>query len=119
RLFYNELRTGQVRIVQNGQLQAQPFATLTVDASGERGLLGLAIDPNFAVNGFMYVYYSDPGGFPRLVPFTQSGGVGANQTTLVDIPRSNSNHNGGNIGFGRGGKLYLTVGDCGNPANSQ
>jgi len=119
RLFYNELRTGQVRIVQNGQLQAQPFATLTVDASGERGLLGLAIDPNFAVNGFVYVYYSDPGGFHRLVRFTQSGGVGANQTTLVDIPRSNSNHNGGNIGFGRDGKLYLTVGDCGNPANSQ
>jgi len=119
RLFYNELRSGQVRIVQNGQLQVQPFATLAVDTSGERGLLGLALDPNFALNGFVYIYYSDPGGFHRLVRFTEAGGVGTNQTTLVDIPRSNGNHNGGNIGFGRDGKLYLTVGDCGNPANSQ
>jgi len=119
RLFYNELRTGQVRVVQNGQLQSQPFATLAVDTNGERGLLGLAIDPNFAVNHFVYVYYSDPGGFHRLVRFTESSGVGTNQTTIVNIPRSNSNHNGGNIGFGRDGKLYVSVGDCGSPADSQ
>lgn len=119
RLFYNELRTGQVRVVQNGQLQAQPFATLTVETNGERGLLGLAIDPNFTLSRFVYVYYSDPGGFHRLVRFTEASGVGTNQTTIVTIPRTNGNHNGGNIGFGRDGKLYLTIGDCGDPANSQ
>ncbi|MGH7948666.1 MAG: PQQ-dependent sugar dehydrogenase [Candidatus Binataceae bacterium] len=119
RLFFNELQTGRVRIVQNGQLLAQPFVTLTVEQSGERGLLGLAFDPNFAANRFVYVYYSDPGGFHRLLRFTDSNNVGTNQTTIFTVAASNSNHNGGNIAFGPDGRIYITVGDCGNPANSQ
>jgi glucose/arabinose dehydrogenase len=119
RLFFNELATGNIRIVQNGQLLAQPFVTLTVETSGERGLLGLAFDPNFAANRFVYVYYSDPGGFHRLLRFTDSNNAGTNQTTIFSVAASNSNHNGGNIAFGPDGRIYITVGDCGNPANSQ
>src|SRR4051794_28012824 len=47
RLFYNERTTGNVRIVKGGVLQPQPFASVQVDTSGETGLLGIAIDPDF------------------------------------------------------------------------
>ncbi|HEV8525731.1 MAG TPA: PQQ-dependent sugar dehydrogenase [Terriglobales bacterium] len=119
RLFFNELVTGRVRIVQGGVLQAQPFAILPVQTDGERGLLGLAFDPQFASNRFVYVYYSDSSGVHRLVRFTDFNGVGQNFTVLVDQLPSAQIHNGGNIGFGSDGKLYLTMGENGNPANSQ
>ncbi len=119
RLFYNELLTGQVRLVVNGVLQAQPFATLPVLTGGERGLLGLALDPQFASNGFVYVLYSDASGVNRVVRFADMNGVGVTPTVIVDNLPQFGNHNGGNLGFGADGRLYITVGDAGNPANSQ
>jgi len=119
RLFYNELQTGQVRVVSNGVQQAQPFATLSVETSGERGLLGLTFDPQFTSNGFVYVFVSDPSGVQRVVRFADMNGTGVNQTTIVDNLPSNTNHNGGSIGFGLDGKLYVTLGDSLNPANAQ
>src|SRR5688500_16735229 len=53
RLFFNELQTGDVRIWQNGTVQAQPFVSLNVAINGELGLLGIALDPNFAANAFV------------------------------------------------------------------
>ena len=47
-----------MRVVSNGVLLATPFLTMTVNASGERGLLGVAFDPDFAPNQFVYVYYT-------------------------------------------------------------
>jgi glucose/arabinose dehydrogenase len=119
RLFFNELDTGRVRIIQNGLLLAQPFVDLAVDTNGERGLLGLALHPQFATNGFVYVLYSDPAGVHRVLRFTEVNGVGANQTVIVDNLPSNTVHNGGNIRFGPDGRLYITMGDSGVPANSQ
>ncbi len=49
---------GALRVVKNGSLLATPFATLSVSAAGERGLLGVALDPGFATNHFVYVYYT-------------------------------------------------------------
>ena len=49
---------GALRVVKNGALLTQPFLTVSVNASGERGLLGVAFDPNFASNNFVYVYYT-------------------------------------------------------------
>jgi len=119
RLFFNELSTGRVRIVQQGLLVAQPFIDLAVDTSGERGLLGLALHPQFATNGFVYVLYSDPVGVHRVLRFTEVNGVGTNQTLIVDNLPSSTNHNGGNIRFGPDGRLYITTGDSGDSANSQ
>src|SRR5688572_23953258 len=59
RLFVAE-QNGTLRVVQNGQLVAAPFVSLTVDSSGERGLLGVTLDPNFPANNFVYVYYTVP-----------------------------------------------------------
>jgi len=120
RLFFNELDTGNVRIIENGQLLPTPFATLPVETSGERGLLGLAFDPNFATNRFVYVFYSDRNlANQRLLRFTDVANNGTNQTVIVDNLPSTSVHNGGNIGFGRDGKLYVTIGDNTDAANSQ
>ena len=49
---------GQLRVIKNGALLATPFVSLTVDSNGERGLLGVAFDPNFNTNNFIYVYYT-------------------------------------------------------------
>lgn len=119
RLFFNELRTGRVRVVQNGVLAPQPFVTLTVATSGERGLLGIAMDPNFPINRRVYVLYSDPAGIQRVLRFTEANGIGTEPAVIVDNLPSASIHNGGNIAFGRDGHLYVTIGDSTNPANSQ
>src|SRR3982751_7042891 len=57
RLFVCQ-QDGRLRVVKGGQLLAEPFATFEVDSTGERGLLGVAFDPNFASDGFVYVYYT-------------------------------------------------------------
>src|ERR1041385_5096909 len=57
RLFVCE-QGGKLRIIKNGALLSAPFATLAVESTGETGLLGLAFDPKFATNGFVYVYYT-------------------------------------------------------------
>ena len=61
RLFVCQ-QTGALRVIKNGTLLAASFVSLTVDPSGERGLLGVAFDPNFATNQYVYVYYTVPGG---------------------------------------------------------
>jgi len=121
RLFYNELRTGRVRIVENGRLKDEPFASLkVVNLSGysEHGLLGLALDPDFASNHYVYVFYSEPdeNGDParqRLVRFTEVDGVGQDMTVILDdLPIGpGCCHNGGRIAFGPDGKLYVSIGD--------
>src|SRR5689334_1739986 len=51
--IYVAEQTGALRVIQNGTLLPTPFVSLTVDSSGERGLLGVAVDPNFATNAFI------------------------------------------------------------------
>ncbi|MEJ7677608.1 MAG: PQQ-dependent sugar dehydrogenase [Segetibacter sp.] len=57
RLFVTQ-QNGQLRIIKNGVLLAQPFITLNVNSSGERGLLGVAFDPAFSTNHYVYLYYT-------------------------------------------------------------
>ena len=102
--------------MKNGVLLAAPLVTLTVDSVGERGLIGVAVDPGFASNGFVYVHYTTPqnGAHNRLSRFTVSGDVASGaETVLVDLPALSSatNHNGGAIHFGMDGKLYVGVGE--------
>ena len=59
RLFYTEKATGRMRVVSPaGQLLDDPFVDLPVNSNAERGLLGIALHPNFAQNGLLYVFYS-------------------------------------------------------------
>src|SRR6202008_2308312 len=102
-----------------------PFLTLTVDSSGERGLLGIAFDPNFVSNQLGYVYYTatTPAVHNRISRFTASGDVAlaGSEVVLMDLPNLSSatNHNAGSLHFGPDGNLYVAVGDNANGANSQ
>src|SRR5205823_14783108 len=58
RLFYTEKVSGKVRLFENGVLQTSAVITFSVDSSTERGLLGIAIDPDFATNHYIYVYHT-------------------------------------------------------------
>src|SRR5713101_9177604 len=116
---------GQLRVIKNGVLLPTPFVTLTVDSSGERGLLGVAFDPSFATNNFVYVYYTVPGSpaHNRVSRFTANGDVAmaGSEVVLLNLDNLSSatNHNGGAIHFGPDGKLYVAAGENANPANSQ
>ncbi len=115
---------GQLRVFKNGALLAAPFVTLTVDSNGERGLLGLAFDPNFATNNFVYVYYTatTPAVHNRVSRFTANGDVAlaGSEVPILDLNNlSATNHNGGAIHFGPDGTLYVAVGENANAANSQ
>ena len=68
---------GSLRVIKNGVLLSTPFLTLSVDPNGERGLLGIAFDPNFASNNFLYVYYTVPSTprHNRVSRFTANGDV--------------------------------------------
>jgi glucose/arabinose dehydrogenase len=119
------LQTGQLLVIKNGALLANPFVSLTVDSVGERGLLGIAFDPNFASNQFVYLYYTVPGtpAHNRISRFTAAGDVAVvgSETVILELNSlSNAtNHNGGAIHFGPDGKLYVAVGENANAANSQ
>ena len=116
---------GILRVVKNGALLAAPFVTLTVNSTGERGLLGVAFDPNFASNQYVYVYYTTSTSpvHNRISRFTASGDVAAagSETAILDLDNLSgaTNHNGGAIHFGSDGKLYAAVGDNANSANAQ
>jgi glucose/arabinose dehydrogenase len=120
------LQSGQVRVInKEGVLLANPFVTLSVDSNGERGLLGVAFDPNFASNHYVYLYYTVPGSpaHNRISRFTANGNVAAanSEFVLVDLDNLSglTNHNGGAIHFGPDGKLYVGVGENANGANAQ
>lgn len=124
RLFVCE-QTGRLRVIKNGSLLITPFVQLTVDSAGERGLLGVAFDPNFATNQFVYVYYTatTPSVHNRVSRFTANGdtAVAGSEVVILDLNNLSSatNHNGGALHFGPDGKLYIAVGENANSSNSQ
>src|SRR6267378_1234222 len=116
---------GQLRVIKNGSLLSTPFVSVTVDSSGERGLLGIAFDPNFPINHYLYLYYTVPASPPhnRVSRFTAAGDTAApgSEAVILELNdlSSATNHNGGAIHFGPDGKLYIGVGENANGANSQ
>lgn len=124
RVFVIE-RCGAIRIVEGGTLLATPFLSVNVSCSSERGLLGLAFDPDFANNGTFYISYSAPTSDPvlgstadhvlaRYTVSPPSGNV-ANPagTVVMRVPDLAGNHNGGDLHFGHDGYLYWSIGDGG------
>jgi glucose/arabinose dehydrogenase len=122
RLFVTE-RPGRVRIVSLAQAAAELALTLDdVYTVSEAGLLGLALDPDFAANRFVYLYYSaraGTGAVNRIVRFREvAGRLGERVMVLDNIPAAPI-HDGGRLRFGPDGLLYATAGDASNPNLAQ
>jgi glucose/arabinose dehydrogenase len=121
RIFILE-RSGTIKIFKNGQLLEEPFAVLPSEATGDRGLIGVAFDPEFGVtNHYVYFYYTGLDLRNRLVRFDASGDVGTDGPFEIFRTQSLSQHLhvGGSIRFGPDGKLYFAVGDNGYSSNAQ
>jgi len=127
RIFYNERNTGSIRIIQGGSLLPTPFITLpNTDPSGERGLLGLALDPGFPSRPYVYAYQTfinstSSTTYNRILRILASGNTGISYSEILRLPALSgaTNHNGGVIAFGPDKMLYAVVGENANPALSQ
>jgi glucose/arabinose dehydrogenase len=121
RVFILE-RGGKIKVVKNGELLAQPFADLPSQTTGDRGLIGIAFDPEFGIaNHYVYFYYTGEDLLNHLVRFSADGDVGTDGPFELFVTQSPSHllHVGGSIRFGPDGKLYFAVGDNGDGENAQ
>lgn len=106
-------RPGRVRMLgADGRLRERPVATIDVTAVGEGGLLGLAVDPDFADNRLVYLYFT-AGDSNQIARYRLAGGRLREQARLVDGIRAGTIHDGGRIHFGPDDRLYVTTGDAG------
>jgi glucose/arabinose dehydrogenase len=126
-------KSGQLHVFdQNGNELSSPALNLgpKVCDNSERGLLGVAVDPSFSTNGYVYLYYTfkkhracpvdkparNDNPVNRVSRFTMSGDTANPQSEKVlinNIPSPNGNHNAGDLKFGKDGYLYISVGDGG------
>jgi glucose/arabinose dehydrogenase len=115
-------RGGSLRIIRDGVLASDPLLSLSV-SSGEGGLLGVAVDPDFGDNHYIYLYYSTRGTdnalINKVVRYQFANGTVTEDRVLVDGIPGAQYHDGGRIQFGPDGKLYITTGDAGRLALAQ
>ena len=118
RVFVVEQHTGRILIIRlpTFSLEATPFLTVSGLSTGdEQGLLGLAFHPEYATNGVFYVYYTNPN--TQIVRYQVSADPDVadpgSATPVLSFVQPQSNHNGGWIGFGSDGYLYIASGDGG------
>jgi glucose/arabinose dehydrogenase/regulation of enolase protein 1 (concanavalin A-like superfamily) len=116
-------QNGTLHVIKNGVKLPTPAIQLTVNSSGERGLIGIALHPSFSSNGFIYLYYTlSSGSRNRVSRFTMSGDVisPATETVILDLDALSSatNHNGGAMHF-KGDKLYIAIGENANGSHAQ
>lgn len=109
-------RPGRVRVVENGALQPAPLAVLSdVESSGETGLMGLAVAPDYEKSRWLYISYaySASGGTRvRVVRFHDDGASLSNRKVLIEGLPAARFHAGCRLRFGPDGKLYVTTGDA-------
>ena len=119
RIFFTE-RIGNLRIIENNLVSA-PILSLKVSGS-EGGLLGLALDPDFEENHYLYLYYSYSDFFDiynRVVRYVEFDNNLSDEMILLDKIPGSQIHDGGRIKFGPDGKLYITTGDAANSKMAQ
>jgi glucose/arabinose dehydrogenase len=116
RLYVVEQR-GTIRVVDRGKLRSGFFLDIRrrTESSGEQGMLGLAFDPKYGTNRFVYVNYTDTNGDTRVVRYRTNGtrAIPSSARVLLALDQPYSNHNGGGLAFGPDGGLYVGTGDGG------
>ncbi|NRD58188.1 hypothetical protein D7Y15_26035 [Corallococcus sp. AB030] len=112
RLFVTTMR-GKVLVVVNGVLQPTPFISESfTQGHDQQGLLGMAFDPDFANNHYVYFFAAMPGYTLQIFRYTDVGGVGVNRTVIVDgLQAGVLDYDGGGMTFGPDGMLYFGVGN--------
>ena len=108
-------RSGQLRVIQDGVLQKEPLMSLDV-GSVEGGLLGVAVDPDYSENHYIYLYYTESWFLTstnKIVRYYYSDGEIYEDGTVIDGIPGGPIHNGGRMKFGPDGKIYITTGDAG------
>jgi glucose/arabinose dehydrogenase len=126
RLFVVE-QDGIIKIIQpNGTVNPTAFLNIQslTNASGERGLLGLAFHPNYTTNGFFYINYTNNSGNTVIARYQVSAtnpdvANAASGVTLLTVNQPFGNHNGGCLKFGPDGFLYIGMGDGGSGGDPQ
>ena len=115
---------GVIRVVRGGRTLSRPFLDIhaRVTAGGERGLLGLAFAPDYAVSGRFYVYYTDRQGRQVVAEYRRGASAdvadAGSARIVLRMQDAESNHNGGSLNFGPDDLLYIGTGDGGG-ANDQ
>jgi glucose/arabinose dehydrogenase len=117
RMFVLE-RAGRVRVADaDGTLQPSPLLDISGNTSlgVEEGLLGLAFDPNYSQNGYMYIDYTANDLSVNVVRYTVAPGQDqldpSTAATIMSIRKRSATHNGGTLAFGPDGYLYISLGD--------
>jgi glucose/arabinose dehydrogenase len=122
RLYVVEQR-GTIRVVDRGKLRGGFFLDIRdrTESSGEQGLLGLAFDPKYKTNRFLYVDYTDREGDTHVVRYRTNGtrALPASARELFRLDQPYPNHNGGDLVFGPDGRLYVGTGDGGSGADPE
>src|SRR3954466_5144208 len=119
-------QAGRIRVVENGSLVSTDFLNLSaaITSGGERGLLGMALSPDYASSGRFFVDFTDPAGNTVIARFVRSTSTPpvADPASRFDLRwpsgqrfifQPYSNHNAGNLAFGPDGYLYIALGDGG------
>lgn len=132
RLIFVEQYSAQIGLLVNGQVQAAPVMTVpNVTTGGERGLLGVALDPQFPARPYLYTHQTSTGNVIRISRWTLTGDLtgggsgalsadpGSRYDLLTNIPDNASNHNGGTVRFGTDGMLYVSLGEDADNCSAQ
>jgi cytochrome c len=123
RIFIVERLSGKIRIFDPATKQLADAGQVQVFNAPHEGMLGITLDPGFASNHFVYVYYSHATEAKHeLARFTESGGKLASKVIVLTVPGvrwSDEHHSGGSMAFGPDGNLYLSTGENVNPNVSQ
>jgi glucose/arabinose dehydrogenase len=122
-LLFTEKETGSVRVLTaDGVVLDRPFITLPVMGDLERGLLGIAVHPDFAAEPWVYLYRSDPSDGRNTLVRVRAGGLeatGQPETLLRGLPATAGYHNGGDLAFAADGRLFVSIGEAHEPERAQ